>query len=352
MSWLGDALQSKSSLLKVTTSIFLLITVATIGLSLFSANPCYAINLPTSTPTVEKINIYRNLLESGDWLVLIYFNIPYTTNPTEPISQTFMWRLFATDNVTEVGTELPYSFNDNGYGYNLASMYFSKVEVTAANITWGSTLPLRLSGNPTTFTSPPQYNFNLNPGDYSNLTITADVQTELSLRILAIASSLDTRWTLGSTYSLLNETETGTVLSIYGEAFFRGVIYGLQSLCPQVFAYVVSDMNLTQRTWTTTYIETLKNQWSGTWIDTAKNALNALFGTSYSLSWLLISLIAALVVLILDVMVANDAWLGVMDAFVVLILTARLGFFDLGYLGLMAALAVMYESARIWGVFK
>jgi hypothetical protein len=330
----------------------LLTIVLTIGLSLFSASPCYATDLPDSNPTAEDINVYRNLLETGDELILIYHNLPYATTPDEPIWQTFMWRLYKTDNVTEIGTVLPYSFNDNGYGYNLSSMYFSAAEVAAANITWGQGLPLRLSGNPVTFTTPPIYNFNLSSGDYSTLTTSADVRAELAARILAIAKNLDTRWALGSAYSMVQETETGTVLSIYGEALFRGAIYGLQGLCPNVFAYVVSDMDLTPRTWSTTYIDVLKNQYSGTWVDTAKNALDALFGTSYSLAWLMISLIIAIVVLIFGVMVSGDAWLGIMDALVVLILATRLGFFDLGYLGLMAAIAVMYVSARIWGVFS
>jgi hypothetical protein len=349
---LGDALQSKSRPMKAMTCMILLVVIVTVGFSAFGASPCYATALPDSTPTIEDVNVYRNLLETGDWLILIYHNIPYATPPSEPVWQTFIWRLYATDNVTEIGAVLPYAFNDNGYGYNLSSMYFTAAEVTAANMTWGSALNLRLSGNPVAFTTPPQYNFNLVSGDYSTLTVTADVQSELAARILAIADDLNVKWSLATAYSLIQEGETGTALSMYGEAFFRGAIYGLQGLCPSVFAYVVSDMDLTPRTWTTTYITTLKNQYVGTWVDTAKNGLDALFGTSYSLSWLMLSLIAAIVVLIFDVMVAGDAWLGVMDASVVLILTTRLGFFDLGYLGLIAAVAVMFVSARIWGVFK
>lgn len=314
--------------------------------------PAYATELPDSNPTVEEINVYRNLLETGDWLILIYHNIPYATTPDEPIWQTFMWRLFSADNTTEIATILPYSFNENGYGYSVSSMYFAASDVTASNITWGDELILKLSGNPVNFASPPQYNYTISDADYTTLSDSTDVQAELAARILALCSELDTRWALGSAYSLIQETETGTVLSVYGEAFFREVIYGLQGLCPEVFAYVISDYDLTQRDWDEAYVTTLQDLYTGTWVDTARNSLDALFGTDYSIVWLMISVLFAAVVLILDIMATGEPWLGVMDASAVLIITTRLGIFSLGYLGLLAALCVMYGAARLWGVFK
>ena len=355
-----DALQSNSGRVKgftrgirptkhLSAALFLLVALA---MALFlMPSPAFATDPPDSAPTAE-FWVYRNLLETGDRLMLIKQNIPYGTIPDEPIWQTYMWRQLDTDNTTELGTALSYAFNNSGYGYNLTSMYWDAANVTASGMTWNTSYTIRLSQNPIMFASPTEYNFSLSTADYSVLTVSADVKAELAARILLIAGDFDIRWALGATYSLLNETETGTVLSIYGEAFFRGAIYGLQGLCPQVFAYVVNDMDLTPRTWTTTYITTLQDQWNGTWVDTAKNALDSLFGTSYSLAWLLISLAAAAVVLVLAYVVSNDAWIGVMNALVVIILASRLGFVDLGYVWLMAGITVMYSSARIWGVFS
>lgn len=335
-----------------TDKTLYLILCGVVLLSLVFALPCRAMSWPTSTPTVIQFDVYRNLLETGDRLLLIYENTPYSTTPTTPASDTFIWRLYAADNVTEIGSAVCYPYHDNGYGYNLVSMYFTAAQATALGFTWGATLNVRLSGNPVYFSPTiPQYNFSITSGDYSSLTVTADVQAELSVRILTLASDLDIQWGL-TTYSLLQETETGTVLSLYGEAFFRGAIYGLQGLCPQVFAYVISNIDTTPRTWTTTYVTAVQNQWTGTWVDTAKNALDALFGTSYSIAWLMISIVAMVVVIILDVVVAGDPWLGVLDGCVVLILTTRLGFMNLGILGLIAAVCFMYSSARLWGVFK
>ncbi len=349
---MGNALQSKSRRVKALACGILLVIVLSAILSLFSATPALAIPLPDSTPTVQQFNVYRNLLETGDFLLLIYANIPYAVTPNMTAAESYMWRLFKTDNVTEIAAIVPYAFNDRGYGFNLASMYLDSGNVTAAGIVGTPALPIKLSGNPSAFTTPPNYNYALSSGDYSPLTVSADVKAALAARLLTIASDLDIKWGLGTTYSLLQETETGTVLSIYGEAFFRGAIYGLQGLCPQVFAYIVSDMNFTPRTWADTYITVLQNQWVGTWVDTAKNALDVLFGTTYSLAWLIFSLSAALAVIIFNIVLVNDAWLGILDGFVVIIICTRLGFINLGYTGLMATIAWMYSSIRVWGVLR
>jgi len=318
---------------------------------LLVAVPVFAIALPDSTPTAE-FYVYRNLLETGDWLLLIYQNIPYATPPDETATQSYLWRLIDTDNTTELAAAVPYTFNTNGYGYNLVSMYLNADNVTAKGMVWNTPYTLRLCGNPVAFTTPPEYNFNLSASDYSILTVTADVQAELAARILVIASDIDIQWGLGASYSLLNETETGTVLSIYGEAFFRSTIYGLQGICPQVFAYVINDINITPRTWSTSYVTVLQNQYVGTWVDTAKSAGATLFGTSYDLTAIMISLLAVAGIGICTIIVSGDAWHGLTDASTGLIAVTRLGFFDLGFLALLAALAVIYGASRLWAVVR
>lgn len=313
--------------------------------------PAYAIDLPDNTPTIVQFNVYRNVLETGDRLLFIYSNIPYATTPDEPVWQTYMWTLVSSDNTTELGTVLPYSYNDNGYGYNLASMYFSTAD--SANFTWSGAHIVRLRGNPSAFGGDaPIYDYPLDTTDYSTLTDSSAVESEIVVRVLEIAADLDVRWGLSSAYSLLNETETGTVLSIYGEAFFRAVMNGLQGIAPGVFAYVIDDLDLTARTWGNAYETLLLEQWDGTWVGEAKDAADALFGTSYSLFWIIIALACCVTVVILNVIGANDAWLGIMDASACAIVTAKLGLYGLGFLGLLAAVAVIYTASRMWGVLK
>jgi len=325
--------------------LLLVLIVAIMGF----AGQAVATAQPDSTPSAE-FNVYRNLLETGDQLLIIYQNIPYAVIPDEAVWQTYIWRLFNTDNVTEFGAVTSYAWNDNGYGYNVSAMYWDAATVTANGMVWNTPYLIRLSQNPMMFASPVDYNFNLAVSDYSVLTTTEDVQSELAARILFIAGDLDVKWAVGAGYSLLNETETDTVLSIYGEAFFRGAIYGLQGLCPQVFAYIARDLDLTPRTWSDTYVTLLSTQYAGTWIDTAKAAGAALFGTGYDLTSLIITLAIAGGLFVCTMLLCGDAWHGIADARTGLIVATRMGFFDLGFLALLAALAVIYGATRMWRV--
>lgn len=330
--------------------IALLLSVLIIAV-VVPAGSIFATDQPDSAPSAT-FYLYRSLLETGDQLLLIDQNIPYSTIPDEPIWQTYQWRMIALDGVTELGICLPYAFNDNGYGSSVASMYWDAGNVTALGMAWDAAYTMRLSENPALFASPTQWDFTLSSADYSTLTVSEDVKDELAARILLLAQNLDISWGLGATYSLLNETETGTVLSIYGEAFFRGAIYGLQGLCPQVFAYVINDVDLTPRTFSAAYVTTLSNQWSGTWVETAKAAGAALFGTGYDLTSILLTLLAAVIIAIIAIILSGDAWHGIADAKTVFIVSTRLGFFDLGFLAVLAACAVLYGTARMWGVLK
>jgi len=337
--------------MKRIKTVTIAVLMALVGLAVIAA-PVQATDLPDSTPTIEGFNVYRNVLETGDWLLLIYANIPYTTIPDEPVSQTFIWRFISTDNVTEFGAATSNSWNENGHGYNLTSMYWDAGNVTARGMTWDTAYTIRLSGNPSAFASPPEYNYTLSAADYSTANATEDVRTELGLGILNTGADLDVRWGLGAAYSLLSQTEAGTVLSIYGEAFFRMAIYGLQGMCPQIFAYVIEDLDLEPRTWSITYITYLENQYVGTWVDTAKGAGAALFGTDFDLTSMIIAILACAGIGICSIILSGDAWHGVADARTGLIAVTRLGFFQLGFLAVLVAVALLYGAARLWGVFK
>lgn len=302
---------------------------------------------PDSTPTVE-IDFYRNLLETGDVLLLIYANIPYSSTPDAEVGDAFIWRLIDTDNVTELGSDTGYVWVDNGYGYNVFSMYFS----AADNLTWETEYILRLSGNPAIFTDPPEYNYPISTTDYSGATAET-VETELSVRILTISTDLDIKWALGAAYSLLLEEEAGTVLSIYGEAFYRNAIFGIQSLCPQLFRFAINDIEVTDRTWTDAYADNLTGQYSGTWIETAQSGGASLAGTGYDLTTILLILgmIAAAVFAGMS-LAGGDAWAGMLDGGIVLLAGARLAFFDPTFAGLVVAICWLYVSAKVWSVLR
>ena len=326
-----------------------IVLILLLALFMISATPVYADTAdPDSTPTIQSFNVYRNLLETGDWLLVIYANIPYSTPPSTPVTDTFIWRMIDTDGFTELGDTVGYAYNTDGYGYNVYSMYWSAAEVTANSMVWNTAYAVRLSGNPAVFDTPPTYNYSLAASDYSTLTVTIEVQGELGARLLVIAAELDNRWGLSATLSLLAEVEAGTVLSIFGEAFYRGAIFGVQALAPTIFATVIRNLNVIDRTWTDNYSGNLTNQWAGTWIETSQEAGKALFGTDYDLLSVIMLLAMGVGLLIGNIMLTGDHWNGLTDVAIFLVIGARLGMYDFAFLLLIAALCWIYISAKVW----
>lgn len=298
-------------------------------------------------PSMEDINIYRNVLETGDQLMIIYANIPYDPLPDTPVTQTFTWRLM--DGGIELGSTLGTDYNDDGYGYNIYSMYWTAAEVIANGMVWGDvTYQARLSGNPVVFDTPPVYNFNLNAGMYTALTVQSDVQAAIAALVLTTSADLDNKWGLTAANSLLTENETATVLSVFGESFWRGAVNGLQAMSPTIFSVIVTAIDLDERTWDTEYSENVTTQWAGTWIETATTAGGVLFGTDYDFLSLLLLLGMCGGIMWLNLSLTGDTWNGFVDVAVVSIIGARLGMYDLGLLILIAAFCWIYISAKIW----
>lgn len=324
---------------------------------IITAMPVMAIALPDSTPSVEDVYIYRNVLETGDMAVIIFENTPYGTVPTDyDYSEAFIWRLIDTDNTTELAQAVGYDYNvgtyeGSGYGYNVISFYLDATEVTALGITWLDILTLRLSGNPVAFASPPTYNYPVTIGDYSSLTDTADVKADIALLILTIAGDLDNKWGLTSTYSLISESETGTSLSLFGQAYFRGAIYGVQAMAPAAFPLSISDIVTTARTWTTTYVTELGEQHTGDYIDTALTAGNDFFDVDFGLFGMLLTLgICVVIILGHWYLKGGNVWTGLTESAPVVVIATRMGMFGLGELGLLAAVCWLFVSAKLWRI--
>jgi len=328
---------------------------------LLPATPCYADTPdPDSTPTVVQFDVYRNLRETGDRLLLIYANIPYGTIPDTLVDETFIWSMLDTDNVTELGSTTGCAYNvgthqDDGFGYNVYSMYWDSANVTALFTPgdWGTPYRVKLAGNPAVFDTPPEYNYTISAGDYSTETVSADVQAELADRVLAIATDLDIKWGLSATYSLLVEEEAGPTLSTYGQAFFRCAIYGLQALAPGAFPVEIRLIDIDHRDWDPEYSVNATGQWEGTWIDTAQAAGKALFGTTYDLLSIIMLLVMGVLLVIGNLMLTGDHWNGLVDVAILMVIGARLGMYDLAFLILVAAMCWMYIGTKIWfGVIK
>jgi len=305
---------------------------------------------PDSVPTLVQTNVYRNVLETGDQLYIFYANIPYGSLPDALVTEAFLWRLIDTNNTTVIGQTTGTAFNADGYGYNVYSMYFDASDAP----TWDQPYTARLSGNPAVFDDPPTYDFVLGTGDFSGLTETTAVKDEIALRIIVIARDLFIRWSLTTADTLINEQETGTVLSARGETFFRGAIFGLQAMAPGAFQIAVGTITAVDRDWDTGYVDNITGQYVGTFVGTAQTAGANFFGKGYDLVSIIFMLVIVSGVVIGNLAITKNVWSGMIDAALISVIFARIGIpaVLLTFLGLIGASCWVYISGKVWGIWR
>jgi hypothetical protein len=331
----------------MSKTLRILAVILVLAVFILSAVPASALAAyPDSVPTVERVKIFRNLLTTGDFYIIFEANIPYAVPPATTEPNTYIWRLIAVDGVTVLGSTTGFAYHDSGYNYNVYSMYFS----TATAPAWGAIYKLRLSGNPTQFTTPLSYNYDLNASDYTTLVTTAENKAALANEVIYLAGELNTRWNMTLPADrLTTELEDRTVLSLsVGELVFRGITNGIQAMAPAAFAYSIVSVNSTDRTWNVTLNGALEGQWAGTWVETARNSSIDFFDLGYDLLGLFILLILCVILLVANLSVTGDPWNALVDVAFLLVIATRLGAFGVAYIALIAALCVIFIGTRIW----
>lgn len=320
----------------------LLAVVASIGWAM----PAYAlISAPDSPPTLTDKHANRNLIETGDMLIYAVYNLPYAVPPTTPISQTFIWRLIDSDNVTELGSVLAYPENDYGYNQGVIAFYFTASAAPA----WGGSYTIRLDGNPTQFASPPTYNFALDAGTWSTFTSQTANRAEVRSNIIDIAKDLDVAWGLTTTNSLVQQTDTGTVLSENGAGYFNYAIVGLQSMCPALYFAVVNTINWASvnRTYTPTLPTTYSNRLVGSWPGVAVSSIGNFFGTGYSATGSGIVLLGLMVLIVVGALVSGSALSGFLAGVVWVVVGLLLGWVPMAALFIASLICLIYMGALL-----
>lgn len=343
----------KSHPVRSSAYFYVVCMVVLIFCIIVPSSPVLAINEPDGTSSIE-FSAYRNVLSTGDFFIFGYENTPYDTAPDEDYSQTFVWRMFDPDGDEELAQATAPSYNENGYGYNVIGWYFDSGNITALmpGGYWQEEYIVRLTGTPVGFPSdPPTYEFVISVGDYSSLTDTDEVKAAIAIHVLNTAADLNNKWGLATSVYLTEETEAATKLSLYGQSFFRQAIYGIQAMAPAAFSINIADIDTDDRTWTTTYVTQLEEQYAGTYLGTALDAGETLFDVNYNLAGMLgIFMICALIVFAHWYLGVANLWKGMLEATPALVIGARLALFGLGELGLLAAIAWLFISAKSWKV--
>jgi hypothetical protein len=253
--------------------VLLLIVILSLGLSM----PAFATSSLPDSISITNSYVNRNLIETGDALFLFVYNIAYTSYPTTPADQAFVFSMFTPDGSTEIGNALPYPYVNQGYGYGLVAFYYSAADA----IVYNSAYRLKITSNPLEFSSSITYTYIVPSSAYSSAVTQSENQTVLAQRIFTIANLLQTRW--GTNYDLTSQQDALIVLSSQGEAYFRNTVYGLQVLAPSVFyLQSASTMEDIPGVMNQSLSDTYKNRFSGTWVQDSLDAGADLFSIPLS----------------------------------------------------------------------
>lgn len=216
----------------VTILAMLLLAVQTVNVS--GADP---LTSPDQV-TIDDVRAFRNLAEDGDILYVFQKDEDFTsqngTYPSVPASDSVLYRLYASDNVTLLATESPFVFSffdTNGYGDGVGAFYFGADDTKP---TWGDAVIINIYGSPTYFSPAFSTSRTLSASDYVSATTQDDNRSELQNYIYLLCDRLEALYA-DTDIILKASSDSGIVLSTYGELLFRGVIAGMQALCPDLF---------------------------------------------------------------------------------------------------------------------
>jgi hypothetical protein len=212
------------------------------------ALPAFALPLdPPTSLTIPSVKVFQDLAEDSDRLIVFHSRITYasyTGLADTPASMTFALRLFSPDGNTLLAESSPYSFTyfqTYGYKDGVSAFYFP----AADNLTWGLAYKINMLGMPPYYDPAQTYTYTLTTADYSTATGQVDSRLEMYTHIISLCDDFHDYY---PDYNLKTSTDTGVVLSVYGEAYFRAVVPGIQTMCPQLFivqSYVPEKMPIT-----------------------------------------------------------------------------------------------------------
>jgi len=250
-----------------------------------------SIDAPTSI-TITTIRAYSGTLETDDLLVVVHYNVPYGTFPSEQISDAYVGRFLR--GTTELNSVEPFAYNDRGYGVGIFSFYWTAAERSSDSIEFndsnGEGYIVIFQGKPGVF-----------PGSTpttqsTDITWRDSTRTVILLRndIAALARTLEenSEW-VNDSRDLIAATAGTTQLTSAGEEYFAGAIPNLQVMIPDLFSSAAKTVPNITRTFNRTYERDLNAFWQGNWVDTRFNNLATQFRMPKSVITSMIALLLA-----------------------------------------------------------
>lgn len=303
------------------------------------AIPVFATGPPDSTPTVSDIKANVNLLETGDILIYGLYNIPYSPPPDDDAGKTYILTLIDTDGVTQLGSIRPFAYieMDNGYNMGVFSFRFSASD----NLTVDQPYIIRIKQNPSYFETPEYWDYSMALSGWTDATSQEANQAELMINVLEFAQELEIAYSL----SILEDSPGGTVLSSpEGETYFRGAIYGIQAMAPDLFlVQTITSWDTGDRAWTTDKFDEYGSRFSGTFIGAATDNTSGTYGVD---TGTMMSLLFGIPIIGGAFIVSQIKWHKLEPAYiigvVVIILLALMGWIQYALFAMIYQLLALY----------
>ncbi len=305
---------------------FLSLAVA-LGLS---AASLYALADP-SLMEIEGVLQYDSILEGGDRLYVVQYEITYGALPTETVTEGFLGRLV--DDTGQLGSTQPYAggvIPDQGFTRGLYSFYFE----TAPTIT--GPLQVILQGNPALIPTP-------RPVSTTSI-VTRSGSLALSLDIITLATAYETHWSTqeGELIDLIDVQNARAVLSPDGDEYFSNAIPQLQEILPGLFSIAQTGRTQVDEQFTEVYEDSLDDLWVGTPVENASTNLAQSLGLNVEVFETMIALIFSVFVGFMALKFSGgQTGLGAIAAYTVLVGFALVGWGGLPFIGLIAFVSVI-----------
>jgi len=237
------------------------------------ATPVLAIDPPDDIPTLINIKANRWLIEQWDVLIYGEYLIPYATPPSEVgADEAYVFRLY--NGATELAQISPFALMDNGYNKGVFAFYFP----ASTNLTWGVAYTIRISQNPAYFSSANYTDYTMPLSAYTSQTTQEANQLGLASNIINAANRMTVYYDAQG-YDFSDTSVGGTVLSSpTGETYFRGAIYGIQAMAPDLFIVQTLAFDTSDRVWGTTQGDNFTSRFDNTFVSQNTTAVANEFG--------------------------------------------------------------------------
>ena len=327
----------------IVVLVFTVVSVATV----------HAIADPDSI-TIVDIRAYDAVLEADDLLVIVEYNLTYTSTPTDLITDSYIGRFKR--GTTDLNAVDPFAFNDNGFGRGLFSFYWSASQKSTDSIEFDDS-------NSEGYTVTLQGKVGIFPGVVPSTTTATinwqaatDTKDLLQSHIKALAQKLekDPNWADNTNFDDLITTGGGVdQLTTQGEEYFANAIPQLQVMIPAIFSAGITTPGFTETSSTRSYDEDLSNFWDGNWVDVRfqtlattlrvpKRVITALFAI------LMMAVIAAFCTKLLE-NTENGAAFGMLTFAVTLPMATAVGWVPLNLALVIASVCIIGVAWTLFG---